>query len=244
MAEPGILTNDSELSVMGELSLRGLRCWCCGLMRRDVMQQVIWAALFALAVLVREGSTPHSPALRAIAACGMLPILNACMSDYKVQLRTASTELSLPAEHKGRAGVDTRPQRRIVSCLHVTVPDEDTASGQPFSMQPKDCEYLGRSMMTACLDSWDQGVDPTGLLWQAKAASRTGSGDEMIISAGDFLVQALKPAARRMAWERGTLCLVAFAALGEPADSSRHLSCIVALLVCEHSLLLNKENLM
>ena len=88
-------------------------------------------------------------------------------------------------------------------------------------------------MMTACLNSWDQGVDPTGLLWQAKAASRTGSGDEMIISAGDFLVQALKPAARRMAWERGTLCLVAFAALGEPADSSRHFSCIVALLVYE-----------
>ncbi|CAK0751193.1 hypothetical protein CVIRNUC_002049 [Coccomyxa viridis] len=104
---------------------RALRRW------GNSSDEVIWAALFALAVLVREGSTPHSPALRAIAACGMLPILNACMSNYK-----------------------------------------------------------------------------------AKAASRTGSGDEMIISAGDFLVQALKPAARRMAWERGTLCLVAFAALG------------------------------
>ena len=55
----------------------------------------------------------------------------------------------------------------------------------------------------------------------------------MIISAGDFLVQALKPAARRMAWERGTLYLVAFAALGEPADSSRHLFCIFALM-CPH----------
>ena len=66
----------------------------------DVTQQVIWAALFALAVLVREGSTPHSPALRAIAACGMLPILNACMSDYKVHLHTASMRLSLPAAHK------------------------------------------------------------------------------------------------------------------------------------------------
>ena len=73
-------------SVSFELHLRGSRCWCCKLMRRGVTQQVIWAALFALAVLVREGSTPHSPALRAIAACGMLPILNACMSDYKVQL--------------------------------------------------------------------------------------------------------------------------------------------------------------
>ena len=94
--------------------------------------------------------------------------------------------------------------------------------------------------VTACLKSWYQGVEPIRLLWQAKAASRTGSGDEMIISAGDFLVQALKPAARRMAWERGTLCLVAFAALGEPAISSGHLSCIVALLICEHSLLNNE----
>ena len=48
------------------------------------MQQVIWAALFALAVLVREGSTPHSPALRAIAAAGVLPILQTVLRDYKV----------------------------------------------------------------------------------------------------------------------------------------------------------------
>ena len=88
-------------SVSFELNLRGSRCWCCKLMRRGVTQQVIWAALFALAVLVRGGSTPHSPALRAIAACGMLPILNACMSDYKVQLHTANVGSSLPAEHKG-----------------------------------------------------------------------------------------------------------------------------------------------
>ena len=103
------------------MKVRGFRRWCCGLMRRAVTQQVIWAAVFALAVLVREGSTPHSPALRAIAACGMLPILDACMSDYKVQLHTAITGLSLPAEHRGRGGADARPQRRIVLCLHVPV---------------------------------------------------------------------------------------------------------------------------
>ena len=97
--------------------MTGLRGWCCGLMRGDVTQQVIWAALFALAVLVREGSTPHSPALRAIAACGMLPILNTCMSDYKVRLHAARMELSSPAEHKGRGCADARPQRRIALCL-------------------------------------------------------------------------------------------------------------------------------
>ena len=53
------------------------------------------------------------------------------------------------------------------------------------------------------------------LLLQGKAASRDGSGDEMIISAGDFLMHALKPAARRLAWERSALCGVAFAAVGE-----------------------------
>jgi hypothetical protein len=47
-------------------------------------QQVIWAALFALAVLLREGSLPHSPALRAVAAVGMLPILEVVLTDYKV----------------------------------------------------------------------------------------------------------------------------------------------------------------
>ena len=127
-------------------------------MRRGVTQQVIWAALFALAVLVREGSTPHSPALRAIAACGMLPILNACMSDYKVQLHSASTGLPFPADHKGWAGADARPQRRIGLCLHVTVFRMRTLHlGQPFSMQRLDYEHLGRSMMTACLRSWYQG---------------------------------------------------------------------------------------
>ena len=48
------------------------------------MAQVLWAALFALAVLVREGSAPHSLALRSTAAAGMLPLLQSCMAAYKV----------------------------------------------------------------------------------------------------------------------------------------------------------------
>ena len=60
------------------------------------------------------------------------------------------------------------------------------------------------------------------LLLQERAALREGSGDEMIISAGDFLVHALKPAARRLAWERSALCGMAFAAVGEPATSESH----------------------
>ncbi len=57
------------------------------------------------------------------------------------------------------------------------------------------------------------------VMLQERAAQREGSGDEMIISAGDFLVHALKPAARRLAWERSALCGMAFAAVGKPASS-------------------------
>lgn len=50
---------------------------------------------------------------------------------------------------------------------------------------------------------------------QAKAAARQEEGDEMIISAGDFLIRALKPAAARLQWERVALVTLAGAALGE-----------------------------
>ena len=66
------------------------------------------------------------------------------------------------------------------------------------------------------LDSLAQVLWP---LLQERAARRDGSGDEMIISAGDFLVHALKPAARRLAWERSALCGLAFAAVGETIPS-------------------------
>ena len=58
-------------------------------------------------------------------------------------------------------------------------------------------------------------IQPPRVLAQEKAAQREGSGDEMIISAGDFLVHALRPAARRQAWERSALCGLGFAAIGE-----------------------------
>ena len=55
--------------------------------------QVLWAALFALAVLVREGSAPHSLALRSTAAAGMLPLLQSCMAAYKVRTACPSSLL-------------------------------------------------------------------------------------------------------------------------------------------------------
>lgn len=61
------------------------------LVHSSALQQVIWAALFALAVLVREGSTPHSPALRAIAAAGVLPILQTVLGGYKVGARPTAS---------------------------------------------------------------------------------------------------------------------------------------------------------
>lgn len=54
-------------------------------------EEVLWAALFALAVLVREGSAPNRPALRSAAVAGILPLLHSCMAQYKVgRLRIAS----------------------------------------------------------------------------------------------------------------------------------------------------------
>ncbi|BDA46284.1 hypothetical protein COCOBI_08-3760 [Coccomyxa sp. Obi] len=105
-----------------------------------VNEEVLWAALFALAVLVREGSAPHSLALRSTAATGMLPLLQSCMAAYK-----------------------------------------------------------------------------------AKAAARQEDGDEMIISAGDFLIRALIPAANRLHWERVALLTFAGAALGIAAWKCRGL---------------------
>ncbi len=64
---------------------------------------------------------------------------------------------------------------------------------------------------------------------QAKAAARQEEGDEMIISAGDFLIRALKPAAARLHWERVALVTLAGATLGE----SLALHCLpVAIMRC------------
>ena len=55
------------------------------LMVHALVLQVLWAALFSLAVLVREGTPPHDAALRAAAAAGLLPLLRACMAAYRVR---------------------------------------------------------------------------------------------------------------------------------------------------------------
>ncbi|KAK9817719.1 hypothetical protein WJX72_001212 [[Myrmecia] bisecta] len=81
-------------------------------------EEVLWAALFSLAVLVREGSNPYRPATRAVAAAGVLGHLQRAMADYK------------------------------------------------------------------------------------EAADAEDGGDEMIITAGDYLVKTLQPAAQRLLWER------------------------------------------
>ena len=49
---------------------------------------------------------------------------------------------------------------------------------------------------------------------QAKAAARQEDGDEMIISAGDFLIRAVKPAAARLYWEHIAISSIAAAAFG------------------------------
>jgi hypothetical protein len=49
--------------------------------------EVLWAALFALAVLVREGRDPFRPAARAAAAAGTLHILRVAIAKYKARVR-------------------------------------------------------------------------------------------------------------------------------------------------------------
>ena len=78
----------------------------------------------------------------------------------------------------------------------------------------QDSAVVGRQVLM-CAGCWHMSLEVRWLLAQEKAAARSGSGDEMIISAGDFLVAALRPAARRLAWERATLGCAAFAAIGE-----------------------------
>jgi hypothetical protein len=48
-------------------------------------EEVLWAALFALAVLVHEGAPPHGAALRATASARLLPLLRGCMRAYRVR---------------------------------------------------------------------------------------------------------------------------------------------------------------
>lgn len=128
--------------------------------------EVLWAALFALAVLVREGGNPYRPATRAVAAAGTLRILQAALQEYKVD-REPCTPLF------------ATPTLKLPSTFHtlpLTLPLEH-----------------GRHWRV-----WDCDV-------QASAAAQEDGGDEMIITAGDYLIKTLEPAARRLRWESSFL---------------------------------------
>ena len=142
-------------SVSFELNLRGSRCWCCKLMRRGVTQQVIWAALFALAVLVREGSTPHSRLSAPLRPAG-------CSHPERLHERLQGAAPYCQRGIVTACGAQGLSWRRrktaekssIVSA-HYSLQMRTLHLGQPFSMQSKDYEHLRRSMrsVTACLKS-------------------------------------------------------------------------------------------
>lgn len=48
-------------------------------------EEVLWAVLFSLAVLVRDGANPFQPAIRAVAAAGIPPLLSSALEFYKVR---------------------------------------------------------------------------------------------------------------------------------------------------------------
>ena len=47
-------------------------------------EEVLWATLFSLAVLIREGGDPYEPATEAAVEAGILPLLQAALRDYEV----------------------------------------------------------------------------------------------------------------------------------------------------------------
>lgn len=49
-------------------------------------EEVLWAVLFSLAVLVRDGANPYQPAIRAVAAAGIPQLLTTALESYKVHL--------------------------------------------------------------------------------------------------------------------------------------------------------------
>ena len=60
-------------------------------------EEVLWAALFSLAVLVKEGSRPFQPATRALLKAGMLQLLEGALLEYKVCTQ-------LPSHHSYNVG--------------------------------------------------------------------------------------------------------------------------------------------
>jgi len=47
-------------------------------------EEVLWAALFSLAVLIREGGNPYILSTDAAVEAGLLPLLQAALKDYEV----------------------------------------------------------------------------------------------------------------------------------------------------------------
>lgn len=47
-------------------------------------EEVLWAALFSLAVLIREGSNPYMLSTEAAVHAGLLPLLQSALKDYEV----------------------------------------------------------------------------------------------------------------------------------------------------------------
>lgn len=47
-------------------------------------EEVLWAALFSLAVLIREGSNPYIVSTEAAVHAGLLPLLQSAVKDYEV----------------------------------------------------------------------------------------------------------------------------------------------------------------
>ncbi len=47
-------------------------------------EEVLWAALFSLAVLIREGGDPYIASTDASVQAGLLPLLQAALKDYEV----------------------------------------------------------------------------------------------------------------------------------------------------------------
>ena len=47
-------------------------------------EEVLWAALFSLAVLIREGSNPYILSTEAAVQAGLLPLLQSAVRDYEV----------------------------------------------------------------------------------------------------------------------------------------------------------------
>ena len=48
-------------------------------------EEVLWAALFSLAVLIKEGGEPYMLSTTAAVSAGLLPLLKVALKDYEVR---------------------------------------------------------------------------------------------------------------------------------------------------------------